>query len=37
MDGACRLIRVSGAIYNEPADYEALAAVLPGILAALTA
>jgi isopenicillin-N epimerase len=30
-----RLLRLSGAVYNEPADYERLAAVLPGALAAV--
>ena len=32
MTGAWRLVRVSGAIYNEPADYEALARALPHVL-----
>ena len=31
---AARLLRISAQRYNEPADYERLAAVLPGHLAA---
>ena len=37
MDGQWRLIRVSGAIYNDPSDYEALAAALPEVLAQVRA
>jgi isopenicillin-N epimerase len=36
MGGEWRLIRVSGAIYNQPSDYEALAAALSSVLAGAT-
>jgi isopenicillin-N epimerase len=35
LHGEVRFVRVSGALYNEPADYEALAAALPEVLAGL--
>ena len=35
LHGEVRFVRVSGALYNEPADYAALAAALPEVLAGL--
>ena len=35
LHGEVRFVRVSGGLYNEPADYEALAAALPEVLAGL--
>jgi isopenicillin-N epimerase len=35
LHGEVRFVRVSGALYNEPADYEALARALPEVLAGL--